>query len=220
VLDHQGTLDAFPREAAWVQMGTIGLGATEHLATLTAARRPDVRFVDAPVSGSKGPAQRGELLILASGPAGLEAELAPVFECLGQRTIWLGEAGRGTRLKLVLNTWLAFLMEGLAETMALADELGITHAELLDGLEGGPLAAPAAIAKLHKIDARDYGHEFALAWAAKDVELALNAVRNSFPALTAIAEQWQRAVDEGYGDLDVSAARLALGQPSDRVHVA
>jgi 3-hydroxyisobutyrate dehydrogenase len=216
VLEQQHTLDAFAPDAVWIQMGTIGLRGTERLATLVADRRPDVRFVDAPVTGSKVPAERGELTVLASGPPELEARLQPVFGAVGQRTIWMGVAGRGTRLKLVLNTWLAFLMEGLAETVTLADELGITDAELLDAFDGSPLASPAAIAKLHKMDARDYEHEFALGWALKDVDLALAAADDQFPALAAIAEQWHRAVAEGYGDLDVSAARLALGPQADR----
>jgi 3-hydroxyisobutyrate dehydrogenase len=220
VMDHQGTLDALPPDAVWVQMGTIGVRGTDHLAALAAVRRSDISFVDAPVSGSKGPAEQGELLVLASGPRGIETKLQPVFDAVGRRTIWLGEAGRGTRLKIVLNTWLAFLMEGLAETVALADELGIAHEELVDSIEGGPLAAPAAIAKLHKIDSRDYAHEFALVWALKDVELALEAARNNAPALAAIADQWRRAVDDGYGDLDVSAARLALGRRHGQVRTA
>lgn len=220
VIDEQGTLDAFAPGAVWVQMGTIGLRGTEHLAALTARWRPDVLFVDAPVAGSKGPAEQGELLILASGPPGLEARLQPVFDAVGRRTIWLGEAGRGTRLKLVLNSWLAFLMEGLAETVTLADELGITHDEVLDALQGGPLAAPAAIAKLRKIDAGDYAHEFALAWALKDVDLALDASLSHLPALSAVAQQWHRAVAEGHGQQDVSAARLALGHAGGRIRSA
>jgi 3-hydroxyisobutyrate dehydrogenase len=220
VLDQQKTLDAFSPDAVWLQMGTIGLRGTDRLIALTAARRPDVAFVDAPVAGSRQPAEKGELLILASGPPRLEDALQPVLDTIGRRTIWLGEAGRGTRLKLVLNSWLAFLMEGLAETMTLADELGIAHDELLDALEAGPLAAPAAIAKLHKIDAHDYEHEFALAWALKDVDLALASAANPSPALAAIAEQWRRAVAEGYGPLDVSAARLALGRRDGRTRIA
>jgi 3-hydroxyisobutyrate dehydrogenase len=214
VFDEQGTLEGLAPGAIWVQMGTLGVAAIDRLLALRAERRPDVSFVDAPVSGSKGPAEQGELLILASGPRGIETKLEGVFDVLGRRTMWLGEAGRGTRLKLVLNTWIAFLMEGLAETVTLADGLGVPHAELADALEGGPLAAPQAIAKLRKIDAGDYDPEFALAWALKDVDLALESVLEHLPALAAIGEQWHRATADGYGGLDISAARLAL-DPQD-----
>jgi 3-hydroxyisobutyrate dehydrogenase len=220
VFDDQGTLAALAPRAVWVQMGTIGVAGTDRMRSLVAERRPDVLFVDAPVSGSKGPAQQGQLLILASGPPDAQAKLEPVFNAIGRRTIWLGEAGKGMRLKLVLNTWLAFVMEGLAETLALADELDVAHAAVLDALDGSPLAAPQAIAKLQKIDARDYDAEFSLAWALKDVDLALESIVDRLPALAAIAEQWHGAVAEGYGGLDISAARLALGPKDARLRSA
>jgi 3-hydroxyisobutyrate dehydrogenase len=220
VFDHQGTLAALAPRTVWVQMGTIGVAGTDHMAALVADRRPDVTFVDAPVSGSKVPAERGELLILASGPPDARDRLEPVFNALGRRTMWLGEAGQGMRLKLVLNTWLAFLMEGLAETAALADQLGVAHSAMVDALDGGPLVAPQAMAKLQKIDARDYTAEFSLAWALKDVDLALESNLDRLPALAAIAEQWHDAVAEGYGGLDISAARLALGQEDARLRNA
>ena len=212
VMDHQRILDALAPGATLVQMGTIGLAGTDRMAALVTERRPDVSFVDAPVSGSKGPAEHGQLLILASGPSTVRNNLEPVFDTLGRRTLWLGDAGQGMRLKLVLNAWLAFVMEGLAETAALADELGVSHTELEDALDGSPLAAPWALDKLKKIDTGDYAAEFSLAWATKDVGLALDAVLQHLPALAAIGEQWQRAVGSGYGNLDVSASRLALEQ--------
>jgi 3-hydroxyisobutyrate dehydrogenase len=122
-------------------MGTIGVRPTEQLTASVADQRPDVRFVDAPVSGTRGPAEAGQLLILASGPESARPALEPVLGAIGSRTMWLSEAGAGSRLKLVLNTWLAFLMEGIAESVALADTLGVDHRALREALEGGPLAA-------------------------------------------------------------------------------
>jgi 3-hydroxyisobutyrate dehydrogenase len=219
VLDHQRTLESLATGSTLVQMGTIGLAGTDRLAALVAERRPDVSFVDAPVSGSKGPAEQAKLLILASGPSSVQTRLEPVFDALGRSTLWLGPAGQGMRLKLVLNAWLAFVMEGTAETAALADELGVTHAQLEEALDGSPLAAPWAIDKLHKIDSGDYAPEFSLAWATKDVGLALDATLNRLPALAAIGEQWRHAVGNGFGSLDVSAARPAL-EPTAQVRSA
>jgi len=76
-------------------MGTIGVSATAQLAERLGRVRPDVFFVDAPVSGSKGPAETGQLLILASGPRAAEAIVSPVFSVIGRKTVWLGEAGPG-----------------------------------------------------------------------------------------------------------------------------
>src|SRR6266568_1817162 len=111
-----GVADALADGCVWAQMGTVGVAATLRMRDRLASRRPGVMFVDAPVSGSKGPAERGQLLILASGPSAVRDALEPVFDALGRRTLWLGDAGQGMRLKLVLNAWLAFVMEGLAET--------------------------------------------------------------------------------------------------------
>ena len=120
-----GMLDAMRPQAAWAQMSTIGVSPTLELAARVSKERSDVYFVDAPVSGTRLPAENGQLLILASGPEQAKPVLDPVFAALGRETRWLGEAGAGSRLKLVMNSWLSFLVEGAAEIMALADSLGV-----------------------------------------------------------------------------------------------
>ncbi len=110
--------------------------------------------IDAPVSGSREPARTGRLVILASGPAGARSILEPVFQALG-RPVWLGEAGAGSRLKLVLNTWLAFEVEAADEVAALADRLGVAHTALREAVAGGPLASGVATAKLAKMERGD-----------------------------------------------------------------
>ncbi|HZC42449.1 MAG TPA: NAD(P)-dependent oxidoreductase [Streptosporangiaceae bacterium] len=198
----------------WAQMGTIGVAETREIRDRLAARRPGVLFVDAPVSGSKGPAEQGQLLILASGPPAAAGTLGPVFDVIGRKTVWLGEAGRGSQVKLVVNAYMSVLIEGVAETMELADRLGIGHEQLAAVIEGGPLDAPIADAKLHKMDRRDYAAEFPLEWALKDVDLALGEAGDGpLPLLAALSAQWHGAVAAGHGRQDISAARLALGQP-------
>jgi len=215
VIFDQGTIDAFAQDCVWAQMATIGVEETLEIARRVAGQRTDVAFVDAPVSGTKGPADRGELSILASGPEPAQKVLAPIFSVLGRKTVWLGEAGQGTRMKMVLNAYLAILIEGVAEAAELADRLGVEHRQLAAAVEGGPLAAPLALAKLRKIDEHDYEPEFPLQWALKDVDLALEASRgDSLPVLTALSRQWHAAVSQGHGREDVSAARLALGDDS------
>jgi len=214
VIFGEDVADALPKGCVWAQMGTIGVPETLGIRDQLAARRPDVLFVDAPVSGSKGPAEQGQLLILAAGPPAAVDVVSPVFDVIGRKTVWLGEAGRGSQVKLVVNAYMSVLIEGVAETMALADRLGIGHPQLAEVIEGGPLDAPIADAKLHKMDRRDYGAEFPLEWALKDVDLALDAARGAnLPLLTALSRQWHAAVDAGHGRQDISAARLALDQP-------
>src|ERR1022692_619659 len=100
MLDAKG-IDAMRSGAIWLQMATIGVNGTERLHALARTRRPDVTFVDAPVSGSRGPAESGQLLILASGPESAAAVLEPVFAALGRRTMWLGPVGAASRIKLI-----------------------------------------------------------------------------------------------------------------------
>jgi 3-hydroxyisobutyrate dehydrogenase len=109
---------------------------------------------------------------------------------------------------------MSILIEGVAETMELADRLNIGHAQLADVIEGGPLDAPIADAKLHKMDRADYAAEFPLEWALKDVDLALGAAGGvGLPLLAALSRQWHTAVEAGHGREDISAARLALSHP-------
>ena len=206
---------AFASGAVWAQMGTIGVAETTELERTLSRVRPDVMFVDAPVSGSKGPAEAGQLLILASGAPAAEPVVRPVFGAIGRKTVWLGRAGQGTRLKMVVNAYLATLIEGVAEALELAGHLGIDAAALDDAIEGGPLDAPLADAKLHKMTHGDYAPEFPLEWALKDVDLAIEAAgSDTLPMLEALSRQWRTAVEAGYGRDDISAARLALGQPA------
>ncbi len=112
----------------WLQMSTIGADGTDRAIALAKESRPDVVFVDAPVSGSRTPAEEGKLLILASGPAAALDALGPVFSVLGQKTMRWERAGTGSRMKLVLNTWLAALGEGIAEVAVLAQSLDVSLA--------------------------------------------------------------------------------------------
>jgi 3-hydroxyisobutyrate dehydrogenase len=212
VLFDSGVAQAFAPGAVCAQMGTIGVSATLEISARLGQIRPDVMFVDAPVSGSKGPAEAGQLLILASGPAEAEPVVHPVFAALGRKTVWLGQAGQGTRLKLAVNAYMSVLIEGVAEALELAARYGIDPDKLDEAIEGGPLDAPIADAKLHKMEAGNYAPEFPLEWALKDVDLALaEAGGATLPLLAALSRQWRAAVDAGHGREDISAARLALG---------
>jgi 3-hydroxyisobutyrate dehydrogenase len=197
----------------WAQMGTIGVEATEYLNAEAATRRPDVVFVDAPVSGSRGPAESGELLVLASGPDAAEARLGPVFDAVGRRTMWLGPAGTGSRVKLVLNTWLAFEVEAAAEAAAVAASLGIAPEVVADAVAGNPVASLLAAAKLSKIRSGDDQADFSLEWALKDLDLMRASVGSrAAPIAVAIAERWRSLVHQGLGRLDVSAAHFGLDE--------
>ena len=211
VMLEQRTLDFLRPGVVWAQMGTIGVEATETMRSEVANAYPDVVFVDAPVSGSREPARSGRLVILASGPITAQPVVEPVFQALG-RPVWLGAAGSGSRMKLVLNTWLAFEIEAAAEVAAIAERLGVTGIALRDVVTGGPLASGTAMTKLAKMESGDFSPEFSLEWALKDLDLARAAAgAGVIPVADSIADRWRGLVADGYGRLDISAARLGLG---------
>jgi 3-hydroxyisobutyrate dehydrogenase len=207
----EGVLGALAPGAIWAQMSTIGVAGTERVADLVENQRHDVTLLDAPVSGSKEPAEQGQLTIFASGPEDARSRVAPLFDALGQRTIWVGALGAGSRLKLVNNTLLAFTAEGIAASVALARQLGLETETVVDALGGGPLISPWESAKLQRIANNEYSPQFALALALKDVHLALEAVDpKRFEAFASLAHEWERAVDRGLGNQDVTVVTRAL----------
>jgi len=199
---------AFPDGAVWAQMSTVGIQATERL--VARAADAGVPIVDAPVLGTKAPAEQGQLTVIAAGPADARERCGPVFEAVGARTVQLGdEPGAATRMKLVLNAWLLALIEGLGESVALAEGLGVDPAAFLEIIDGGPLGPPYAKMKGTMMIERSYEPSFSLALAAKDAGLALAAAEAAgleLPALRAIRSQLEKAVDQGHGDDDMAAA--------------
>jgi 3-hydroxyisobutyrate dehydrogenase len=193
----------------WVQMGTVGTDWTDWLAGCAAAR--GVVFVDAPVSGSEGPARTGQLTILASGPDQVRDVLTPVFDVLGRATAWLGPAGNGTRAKLVLNNWLADLTEATAETLSFARRLGLDPTDIVDLLQSTPLGAPYAVQKARTMLAGDFRPAFALKHALKDAELAARAAQAAGATLTltsALLPRWRQTAASGHADDDLAAVYL------------
>jgi 3-hydroxyisobutyrate dehydrogenase len=183
--------------AVWVQMGTIGVEGSERCAEL--ARDRGLEYVDAPVMGTKKPAEEGQLVILASGPEAPRERLEPFFDAIGKRTIWLGPAGEGSKLKVVVNAWLCAITEGTAEMLRLAGALGLEPRLALDAIEDGPLDAPYGRMKGELMLKGDYTPSFRLALAAKDARLAVAAGREAgaeIPAIEAIAAQMDAVAAE------------------------
>ncbi len=209
----QGMLAALAPGAVWVQMSTIGVAGIERVAALVGSERADVTLIDAPVSGSKEPAEEGKLTIFASGPDDVRPRLDPLFDALGQRTIWVGPVGAGSRLKLVANVWLALSAEAVNTSVALAGQLGLEAETVVKALAGGPLVSPWQAAKLERIVHNDFSVQFALALALKDVHLALEAAGDDrFRALASLADEWEQVVDRGLGDRDLIVVTWALEQ--------
>lgn len=211
-----GAFASMPSGVLWLQMGTIGIKWTAHFNTLCADA--GVHFVDAAVSGSVAPATEGQLLILASGPSDSHVLAERVFQVLGRQTFWLGDAGAGSRAKLVLNNWLVDLVELVAETLRVSIALGLDPHSIVNILADAPIGSPYAVAKARNMLDGDFTSNFALKHALKDASLALEAadsVDEQLLITESLMSTWQRAVTEGAGDLDLSVVyRYAGGQPA------
>ncbi|QEL09720.1 NAD(P)-dependent oxidoreductase [Kushneria phosphatilytica] len=205
LLGDNGALEGLKQQGVVAQMGTIGVEPTEQLIRRVKDKRPDVVFIDAPVSGTKAPAEQGQVVVLASGDRDAAPGIEPVFEAISKAVKWQGQAGAGSRMKLVVNAWLIHMMEGVAETAQLAEQLGFSIDDFWNTLDGGPLAAPYVKVKLGMIDSGNFDAQMALEWGLKDARLALEAAGDlDMPALRRISETWSKAVDAGHGDADIS----------------
>jgi 3-hydroxyisobutyrate dehydrogenase len=198
-------------DATWLQMSTVGVEATERLMEIAG----QVPFVDAPVVGTKQPAEEGKLVVLASGPGDALDRTQPIFDAVGGKTIRLGEAGEGTRLKLVINSWLVILVEALAETIAFSEAIGIDPERFLETIDGGPTGPAYAQLKGKMMIARKFDPSFSLALARKDARLVLEAAhRHGFDAalVEVVADKMDAAIAAGHGDEDM-AATIFASQP-------
>jgi 3-hydroxyisobutyrate dehydrogenase len=192
----------------WVQMSTIGLGGTERCAELAHSR--DVCLVDAPVLGTKAPAEEGKLIVLGSGPAETREQLEELFAAIGKKTMWVGEAGAGSRLKLVINAWILALLEGIAETIALAEGAGIDPELFLEAVSSGPLDLPYLQTKARAMLERKFEPTLRLALAAKDAKLAVELAEShdlDLPLIRTIALRLAEAVPV-HGEEDMAATYL------------
>lgn len=199
---------AAPQHALWIQLSTIGEAGTERCAEL--ANRAGVGFVDAPVLGTRQPAEERKLVILGSGPQEARPRTEPIFDAIGHRTIWAGEAGAGTRLKLVTNSWVLAVVEAGAETIALAEGLGLDPGLLFTALEGGTLDLPYLRMKGEAMMRRDFAPAFRLELAAKDAALVRQAAEDhgmDLPLVETIARRLAEGAEE-HGDVDFSATYL------------
>lgn len=202
----EGALSALSGDGIWLQMSTVGIEGHERLATL--AQERGVAYVDAPVLGTKEPAEGGQLIVLASGPEEVRERCELVFDAVGSKTLWLGEAGAGSRLKLVTNNWIVGLLGVLAETISLAEATGVDPARFLEVIEGGPLGLPYAQMKGKMMIEEDFPTSFALELARKDAGLVLDAAEAQELRLTvaeAVAARFDEAINTGHGEEDVAA---------------
>ena len=199
----------------WVQASTVGIDGTQRLASLAADA--GVRYVDAPVLGTRGPAEAGELTVLAAGADDLRDLCAPLFDAYGARTVWLGEGDRASRFKLVMNSWVLALNTATAEAMGLAAGLGLDPKRFLDAIEGGPLDVAYAHAKGGMVLKREFPPAFPAWGALKDAGLIVAAAESAgvhVHVAGGVRAAMQSTVDAGHGEEDMAAVWYAVAGAS------
>lgn len=203
-----GVLPAMEEDAVWIQMSTVGVEAADRLAEL--ARKRNVPFIDAPVLGTRKPAEDAALVVLAAGPR--DDRVQRVFDAIGSRTMWLGEGTEASRLKLVANSWVLALTTAVGEAVAMAERFGLDPQLFLDAIEGGALDSPYARLKSKAMMTGSFEPSFKAESAAKDASLVASAGRaaGANPRVAeAVRDQLRRATELGHGDEDMAAVYFA-----------
>ena len=201
-----GVLPALAEDAVWLQMSTVGERGNATLAHLAAENA--VAYVDAPVLGTKAPAEQGQLVVLVSGPDPVRERCEPVFGAVGGKTVWLGDAGEGGRLKLVVNNWIVGLLGVLAETIAFARATNVDPQKFLETIEGGPLGLPYAQMKGAMMIEEEFPTSFSARLARKDAALVLEAAEArdlDLAVASAVAARFDETIGAGHGDEDMAA---------------
>ena len=193
--------------AVWVQSSTVGLDGTRRLLALAQERGVD--FLDAPMLGTKAPAENGELVVLVSGPERLADAVTGVFDAIGSRTQWVsGTAGDASRLKLVVNAWISTVVNGTAQSIALARGLGLDPQGFLDAVSGQAVDSAYAQLKGKAMIDGDYTPSFELDGMIKDVDLVLAAMGEAgtdTALAAAVRDRLATASSGGHGEQDMAA---------------
>ncbi|MGW0706426.1 NAD(P)-dependent oxidoreductase [Streptomyces sp. NPDC002643] len=207
--------------AVWAQCTTAGVERVAELADM--AGEFGLVFYDAPVLGTRQPAEAGQLTVLAAGPVEGRERVTPVFDAVGVRTVWTGEdggAGSATRLKLVANSWVLAVTNAAGEALALSRALGVEPGSFFDIIDGGPLDMGYLRAKSALVlDDRLSPASFAVTTAAKDAHLIVEAGRRHgirLDVAEASADRFDRAAAQGHGDEDMAAAYFASFEEGGR----
>jgi 3-hydroxyisobutyrate dehydrogenase len=195
-------IDALDDRAVWVQASTVGPDSARTLSEL--ARRHGVAYLDAPVSGSTGPARNGKLIWLVSGSQDALELAETTLKQLGSAIEHLGTGVEGSAVKLAVNAWMTATTVAMSDVLSLCDALGIDHKLFAKAIEDGPLAMPYAQQKATAMDEHAYAAGFAIELARKDLALAARTAAPT-PLLRAVQQRLDEAISDGHGHDDLAA---------------
>lgn len=206
VFGENGVLAGITAGKRFVDMSTVDEETSKEISAAVLAKGG--RFLEAPVSGSKGPALQGQLVILTAGDKALQEEAQPCFDILGKKTFFLGDVGAGARMKLVVNMVMGINMVALSEGLAMGTKAGLAGDDIMAVIKEGAINSPMYGLKGPKMLAGDYAPNFPLKHQQKDVRLAIGLgehVGQAMPLAAAANEVFKAAQAAGKGDEDFSA---------------
>jgi 3-hydroxyisobutyrate dehydrogenase/glyoxylate/succinic semialdehyde reductase len=216
-LGKDGFLSRLEKGRMWVDCSTVDPSFSRKMAAEAQTR--GVRFLGAPVTGSKIPAAQAKLIFWVGGDAADLQACRPLLECMGSRIVHCGGQGMGVSLKMVMNQLLGTEMAACAEGLVLGESLGLSREVLFEALFNGPAVAPFVAVKRERFEAGNYGQaDFALRLLQKDLHLAAASAYESgmgMPLTNVAKEIYRLAIREGHGDEDISAIYGYLAQNHD-----
>lgn len=185
-----------------IDMSTVAPETSRYLSERCSQQQ--IKFLEAPVSGSVKPAQDGTLIILVGGTKENYEKAKPIFDVLGKLSIYLGGAGVGSSAKLAINYLLGLNLQGLAETVLFAEKNGVSKQDMLTIINEGACGNDITKLKSPAILNNNYPAAFALKHLVKDLRLAKEAGLNT-PLIQPLFESYKKAEQEGLGNEDVMA---------------
>jgi len=213
-----GFLPAMPKGTLWVNCSTVDPDFARQMSDLAASH--GVGYLDAPVAGTKGPAASGELVFLLGGDSDDINKCRACFDCMGKKTVHLGDAGMGSSMKMLFNLMLGSAMAAYSETLVLGEAFGFSKDDIAGALLDAPVTAAFLKTKHPLIAENNFEEHFPLCWMRKDLHLAADAAYKNgiaLPALNSIKELYGLAEKQGLGRKDFAAiyALLAKDAPGD-----
>lgn len=205
-LGEDGFLQSMKEGSLWIDASTVHPTFSRSMAKEAASR--NIQFLDAPVAGTKKPAELAQLVFFVGGESSAIELAQPLFDVMGAKTVHVGEHGMGTSMKMVVNYMLASSMATFAEGMVFGQKLGLQESMLMNALVGGPLVPPYLGLKREALENDDYEASFPLKWIQKDMQMVSNAaydVGTAVPIANLVKEIYQMGVEAGLGDEDFSA---------------
>jgi 3-hydroxyisobutyrate dehydrogenase-like beta-hydroxyacid dehydrogenase len=211
-----GVMAGMKKDLIVVNMSTVSPSYSKQLADRLATK--SVIAIDAPVSGSRKPAEEGALVILAGGPVDKVDELQPLFMTMGKKVVYCGEAGQGSSMKMAVNLLLGIMAAGICEAVNLGQKCGLDTTTMLETMLAGPMGCALFEFKKPMLIEDSFPTQFPLKHMAKDIRFALQTADEN-GALTPIGhtvfQLYRQSMGHGLGDMDFAAVKKVIERMSD-----